>query len=374
MTNVLTGSVENFFDCTDLSSLDFKMGALGDASAFARCFRIFLANTMGLAQPDRPERLGERIIIALKQSRKDTSNIRIKPFRQLLCFSLSALKILGQLEHEIVENLVREQIPDSVTEELDSFGCSQGVPGSGNQAMFLAIFLIHGREYLGLDLDRQIDEWVRYHLLSMNERGFWSKNKWMTHLEFQNGYHQYEILTYLGISTSNESKATSNILSLQDRSGHFAPFPGGSGCYDYDAVFLLTSLGNQGDRTIKNALLRLANAIPVAQNFDGGFSESPIMGARKSSAIMASVRHSMSIRGGLGACLERMLVNTKLHLNPNHRVVISHWSEYQRGWAESDLWNTWFRLRAIQRIANYIGSRPINPDEELLYPGIGYCQ
>ena len=31
-----------------------------------------------------------------------------------------------------------------------------------------------------------------------------------------------------------------NVLLMGDKSGQFAPYPGGGGCFDYDAVFILT--------------------------------------------------------------------------------------------------------------------------------------
>ena len=88
--------------------------------------------------------------------------------------------------------------------------------------MFMAILLLHARDYLGIDSDGRIEEWVERHLRAMNLRGFWSRSATMTYLEFQNGYHQYEILDYLGVENPKAEAAAANVHLLADNDGHYA--------------------------------------------------------------------------------------------------------------------------------------------------------
>ena len=62
----------------------------------------------------------------------------------------------------------------------------------------------------------------------------------MSHLQFQNGYHQYEIFEYLNTLNVPWDNAAKNVSLLSDMHGHYAPYPGGGGCYDYDAIFMQT--------------------------------------------------------------------------------------------------------------------------------------
>lgn len=157
-----------------------------------------------------------------------------------MAFTLSSLALLDGLADDPLADLVTEQIPADLERELHTLGCLKGKAQSGNQAMFLAIFLLHARDYLGIDTSAQIDQWVDLHLVAMNRFGFWGPSNGMTHLQFQNGYHQYEIFEYLGVKTSREEEAVAAVRALADPKGHFAPYPGGGGCYDYDAVSILT--------------------------------------------------------------------------------------------------------------------------------------
>ena len=52
--------------------------------------------------------------------------------------------------------------------------------------------------------------------------------------------------------------------------GHFAPWPGGGACYDYDAIFMLTSkfVDEFGQEPV---LRKTLDTIINEQNSDGGF-------------------------------------------------------------------------------------------------------
>ena len=59
--------------------------------------------------------------------------------------------------------------------------------------------------------------------------------------------------------------------------GHFAPYPGGGGCYDYDAIFLLTSKYINRDANLRSSLLLIYDQLLEEQNEDGGFAENKLI-------------------------------------------------------------------------------------------------
>ena len=60
---------------------------------------------------------------------------------------------------------------------------------------------------------------------------------------------------------------------MSDNYGHFAPWPGGGACYDYDAIFMLTSKFVK-DISQENILRKTLKEHPISKNLDGGFCES----------------------------------------------------------------------------------------------------
>ena len=133
---------------------------------------------------------------------------------------------------------------------------------------------IRERDLLGLDTQSLIDAWVDAHLRFMNRLGFWGNEVRMTHLQFQNGYHQHEVLEHLGVDNPRREQTLAAVRDLADSEGHFAPYPGGGGCYDYDAVFMLTPEGRVPNDATRALLLRTAASIIAEQQPDGGFAES----------------------------------------------------------------------------------------------------
>ena len=65
-----------------------------------------------------------------------------------------------------------------------------------------------------------------------------------------------------------------NLFKLVDHRGHFAPYPGGGGCYDYDAIFLLTQESICSTSKHTDLLVKTFNTLINEQNSDGGFCES----------------------------------------------------------------------------------------------------
>jgi hypothetical protein len=294
---------------------------------------------------------------------------RDKPYLQLLTFTLSALRLLDTLHQDPVDAHVREVLPRDVKMELEQTGALRGVARSGNHAMFLAILLLHARDYLGLNTQSQLDAWISLHLDTMNSFGFWGADRSMSHLQFQNGYHQYEILEYLGIEQAPWAKAAECVATLADGGGHYAPYPGGGGCYDYDAIFLLTGAGDSILTRYRELLLKTARSISSEQNDDGGFAESLCVSPLSLKTVSGIVQHGWRARGA--ARFERFRLGLGL-LRPKNRRIHTHWSRYSREWGESNLWDSWFRMLTLARIEVAFNPKRATEWGFIDYPGIGF--
>jgi hypothetical protein len=298
-------------------------------------------------------------------------DIRGKPYRQLLTFSLSALAVLPGASPRLLDELVAEQLSEDPIQHLESLGCLDGRAGSGNQAMFIGIFLLHGRDHLGLDAQPLIDAWVEAHLRRMNSLGFWGGDAGMTHLQFQNGYHQHEVLEYLGVENPRLQHTLAAVRELADIEGHFAPYPGGGGCYDYDAVFMLTPAGRVPDSATRDLLLQTASTIASEQRPNGGFAESLRVRPRSLAGLHSFVSQTLHAVGKGPLFTERLRYGLTLQ-RPKHDRIHTHWSRYSRRWDESDLWDSWFRMLTLARIDVALHPERAGQWGFIDYPGIGY--
>jgi hypothetical protein len=353
-----------------------RLTLASDPSAFATCFWVFGMRL--LRKDDVLAELRDELSVSIRRAVRNTrvtstanGQLNAKPYRQLLAFSLSALSVLGTLPDDPLEDLVVEQLPQSVELELERLECLSGRAQSGNQAMFMAVFLLHARDRLGLPVDGQIQTWVRCHLASMNQFGFWGGNRSMTALQFQNGYHQYEILEYLGVQTGKAETTADAVAQLADGQGHFAPYPGGGGCFDYDAVFMLTPDDGIPNRPVAELLKRTSATLLSEQQPDGGFCESLYVRPRSPMNAVRSIRHVLNALPNMPATLERLRYALALQRRKYDRIE-THWSTYSRHWGESDLWDSWFRMLALARIDVAIHPEHAGHWGFIDYPGIGY--
>ena len=357
------------------SNNSFRLTPLSDISPYALCFAIFGYHLVGKC--DILENNKEcwnyllRHNLNLKRAERLLhSDLRTdKPYLQLLCFTLSSLYILRTLDDDPLHDIILELIPSNLNNALHSCGAFNGQPRSGNQAMFIAILLIYAKQYINVDTSESIDLWVNLHLKKMNQFGFWGYSKSMSHLQFQNGYHQYEIFEYLNTSNVPWDNAAKNVSLLSDIHGHYAPYPGGGGCYDYDAIFMQTCASRNFILDHKNLLLLTLNTIVKEQGHDGGFSESIYVRPRSPKNIFRCFRHIYLASGN--AQLERLKYSLTL-LRSKHNHIHTHWSKYSRRWNESNLWDSWFRMLTIARID--ISLHPENHKKWgfINFPGIGY--
>jgi hypothetical protein len=360
-----------FIDSTCTNNLNFSLTRNSDVSPFARCFAIFgYELILNNYHKDNAAGFAKLIKLDLKKFKEEIVNrnqdLRFhKPYLQLLTFSLSALKVLELLDDDPLVEHALPLLTNNYFDNLSSMKVFDGYPQSGNYAMFLAILAIHITKYGNHEID--LSQWQELHLKYMNRFGFWGKGS-MSHLQFQNGYHQYEIFEYLNTKSIPWEIAADSVAALASYDGHFAPYIGGGGCYDYDAVFLLTT--NQKSIKKHSEILRKTfNTLLSEQNNDGGFCDSKKVRPLSLSFISGSLKHVLSVKGK--ARQERLHQMITL-LRPKHNRIHTHWSTYSRLWSESNLWDSWFRMLTIARI-----DLAFNPENSknwgfINFPGIGF--
>jgi len=352
----------------------FRLTTRSEPTPYALCFAIFgshLLREQDLinAQRDRWDAELRRNIRAFRADRRASTDLaRDKPFLQLLSFTLSALAVLGTLNRDPLADFVLPLLPQDVEAELQSQGIQHGAARSGNQAMFLGILLLHAQAYMSRDTARQVADWVNFHQRTMNRFGFWGGDASMSHLQFQNGYHQYELLEYLEVQEVPWDSAADAVASLADAEGHFAPYPGGGGCYDYDAVFMLTATPSSTRRHAE-LLARTFRALLHEQNPDGGFCESHRVRPRSFDNLMRTCRH---VAAATGQARRERLRQALTLLRPRHDRVHTHWTRYSREWGESDLWDSWFRMLTMARIECAFDPERGAHWGFIDYPGIGF--
>jgi hypothetical protein len=362
-----------FLDSARRGEFDFALTPRAECTPFARCFGLF---GYGLLCDDGIEDIADglaeslvRDLDAFKFSRRGLCGnlVRDKPYLQLLTFTLSALSLLNRLGSCPLLNHIEPFLTIKIEDELKKGGVFEGRPRSGNLAMFFAILLLYASR-IGFETERSIASWQHLHQDALNRFGFWGNYQSMSHLQFQNGYHQYEIFEYLDTPKITWLMAADNVAKLADSEGHFAPYPGGGGCYDYDAVFMITAHPESINK--HSALLNLTAATLLAeQNIDGGFCESNSVRPRTLRNLIKSVDHVFK---GHGTAKMERLRHTITLLRPKHDRIHTHWSNYSREWGESDLWDSWFRMLTLARI-----DCAFNPEHSkswgfINFPGIGF--
>ena len=374
--NAARAQAATFVKAAEIGKGDFALVHSGSPSLFARATAVFASTLLGCIDELR----GDRALLASKlradlrtyvRDHQASGILTEKAPMQALTLTLSALAALGRLDEDPFDDLIQPMLPVDVPAILDDVSALHGRPQSGNVAMCLAIVLIHARRFLGVDTAAAVETWVDAHLGRMNRFGFWGRDRGMTHLQFQNGYHQYEILEYLQVDNPKLSAARQAVATLADSSGHFAPYPGGSGCYDYDAVFLLTAGGCVPDGHVRSLLERTAGSILAQQGGDGGFCESRHVRPRTIASVQQFGHQVASAWNRPPLFVERLRYALTLQ-RPKHDEIHTHWSADGRGWSESNLWDTYFRLLALARIDVALNGGRALAWGFIPYPGIGH--
>lgn len=369
----IINEADYFIDKLETSD-GYKLFKRSEISPFARCFVIF--NKSLIKKFSWLEKRKNKLIKDLnndlyKLYKKKLVNhvdwLNDKSFLQLYCFTLSALNILsGKLSSKNLDIL--DKILDvDIKKSLQKKGVHHGLSKSGNHSMFFAIFNIYANDFLKVDRSKQINEWLKFNCESINVNGFWGKKTSMDYLQFQNGYHQYEILEYLKFDKISWDIAAKKTLLLSDKIGHFAPWPGGGACYDYDAVFMLTSefVNEFGQEPV---LRKTLDTIINEQNSDGGFCESKYMKNDLIIKVLNIIKHIFNQPTHIK--LWSLFINLNL-LRYKHRYIITDWTKTHREWDESNAWDTFFRLSAIYRICERLNFNEKNLFKINTFPGIG---
>lgn len=360
-----------FINSTYFGNGNYIFTKQSEISPFARCFAIFgLRLLLCDNLKDMANVLSDLIIRDLDNFKKciiESGQVLkfSKPYLQLLTFSLSALAILDKLDNEALIQDINSIISTNYLDDLFLKKAFDGYPQSGNYAMFVAILALHISKYGNQKVD--LSQWEEQHLRYMNKFGFWGEGS-MSHLQFQNGFHQYQVFDYLGTKSVPWEIAADSVSQLADYEGHYSPYIGGGGCYDYDAIFFLTS--NDGSiKKYSKLLVKTANTLLSEQNEDGGFCESKKIRPRSFSYFTQSIRHVFAGQGA--ARLERLHQMFTL-LRPKHNSIHTHWTRYSRDWAESNLWDSWFRMLTIARIDIALNPENVKNWGFINYPGIGF--
>jgi len=353
---------------------EFKLFERSEVSPYARCFVIFVKFL--IKQNSWLKKRREKLIYFLNidlhnlYKKKIGSGTDIKydkAFLQLFCFTLSSLNILeGELDNENLE-IFKKLLDIDVKKSLKHKGVDKGLESSGNHSMFISIINIYANDHLKIDRSSQIQEWIDFNSKTINSNGFWGKNSNIDYLQFQNGYHQYEIFEYLKFTDVPWSLAAKKTMLMADRFGHFAPYPGGGGCYDYDAIFILTS-EFVNDIGQKNVLLKTLNSITNEQNTDGGFCETRNLKNIVWPKLINIIKHIIFQPSHLR--FRSIFINLNL-MRLKNRYYITHWTHTDRKWEESNAWDTFFRLLTIYRICKHLDMPEKNLFQINNFPGIG---
>ena len=373
--NLKTSSLKFLKQC-NISKNNFSLTIDGETTPYARCFAIFLAR--GTNYLDELKRKNPELENSIKQdlesyferNKNKTDLSKSKPFLQLFAFSISALNTLSKKLHYDLLYLAEFVVPENIKDYLEEIGVSSGLAQTGNLSMLIAVIsyfkLIHSddkREY------NNLSQWFKYHIENSNEFGFWGSDNF-TYLSFQNGYHQYEIFDFFNIKKPRNLISARMTMKLQDGRGQYAPYFGGSGCYDYDAINIITNSNIELDNYVLNSIKRTATTIIREQNEDGGFSESKWIYPKNSNRLLKNLIGIVSTsRYGI---IERAIYFINLFLK-GRATVSTHWSQNDRNWGESNLWDTWVRLLTLASIDCKINKEKIKYWPFFLdYPGIGY--
>ena len=337
-------------------------------SHFALLFAIFLSYLTSNFNRifDNKEKVKNKLILNFENYSK-FNYLFDKSYLQFLTLTLSALYIIEGEKIDFKEKFIKkiENKEIKVKDFLEKFNCLKGKPSSGNYAMFLAIGLIYLDKFLKIDQKNEINDWVKLHLLNMNSFGLWGKNKNL-YSNFQNGYHQYEIMKFLNIKNLPINKVSKSVQSLMNKYGGFAPYPGGGACYDYDAIFFLTYENNSINFLKKNMHLILNN---FKNNYikNVGFSENFYCRPLNYKNLFKLCTHPFI---NVDQQLDEKILSLVSILRYKNGKIKNHWSENPYFWNKPNIFASWFRTLSIAKIDSRLN---LNERWKFInFPGIGF--
>lgn len=366
----------------------YRFSLFTDDSIFTTCFALFIWDLFG--EIDHWDTSEKEVWVEYIQGFQNPGQGYFEPqeyFRgdperaryQLTCFCLSALDILKAEPLHPLRFVERWDSPAKIKKALYGWRCHLGAGGSGNKAMFLAIFLtcLYKKAPASYGIDN-IKAWFEFHDQFQNRNGFWGNSLESNYsVGFQNGYHQILIYEYWKRDIKKLDRIVNVILNFQGNDGHFAATPGGESCWDYDASHILLLAYdklNVKKEQIRNSLARLYDAIIKNQNADYGFcaSRMDLFQNREFAKIASFVLNGSNpyywyYRGRKCAGL----------LLKREKSIYTGWTRLGRQWDESNLWDTWMRSLSLSEISKKIdyGEKQIDKHAKShQMVGIGYYE
>ena len=388
MRQNLKDKINGFTRKCQVNNVEYKISEGCEKSIFASCFALFLKDLFGEIKGMPLDKKTEwaNYINSFQDKKfgyythKDKNTISEKSIYQLTTFCLSALEILEASPKYELKFLSNFNSKESIYEYLNDKGSLTGLPGSGNYAMAIAIFLTYkqkitkSQEYTNL-----IQYWFDLHDKAQNPKtGFWGKKILERHYwGFQNALHQFLIYHYHSRPIGYPIKIANRIISMQDHNGFFSMYPGGGGCWDFDAAHTLISLDINDDNVntkIMKSLIRLKNSLINSINVDGGFCESKMLPNRWTH--LPSFLKFIVISNNPYIAYSK--IKTTIPLIKN-RKIFNHWSEDSYSFENSDLWNTFLKTLTIAEIETYQNRGRINVTENTIwnfqrFVGFGYLK
>lgn len=359
----------------DFKEINFKLSKSENCSNFSLCIGILLAFSLG--QLDKYSQYFEIFGAKIKKNLVNYYNERNKDifpnnvnsdknFLQLASFSLAALETLNTFDQSVCDFL-ENILPKNMENHLFENKIHKGVPKSGNIAMCIFSIMYYLDKYnKKFSYKKEINQWIEFHKKHLNKFGFYGKPKFK-HLSFQNSYHQYEIFNFLKIKIDKQN-SFEYLSKLRDKKGFFAPYFGGSGCYDYDAVVFFLHGENDSNKTFQ-LFNDLFLSILKHQNTDGGFSDSQFLFPINMRNISFNFLHIVK-SPNIYVLIERIRFIFSTYLK-NKKKIYTHWSANPRRWDESNLWDTWFRLLSLKSIYEKSFNCNYNRVKKINFPGIG---
>ena len=369
----------------------YRLNRGADATVFSSCFAVFLRHLFDdLKNMSAEEQLSWTSWLQGFQDPAsglfvDPDNASRSPDRlhdmehlnrQLTTFCLSALHALGGHPLYPLRFLEDWKSQDKLVAWLD--GLDWKNPWNcGNKAMFMGIFLIYDWEQTSdLQTKQALDVWFDWHDRHQNPRtGFWGVGKAAEFIDGMGGaYHQYTVYNYMNRPIQYAERIVDRTLFLQQQDGMYSPYRGGMTCYEMDAVDILVQMYLRHDyrrEDIRVGLQRVLTGVLGCQNTDGGFC----WGRYRPWPLREYLHLSVDIfrHHSLYYCYQswRAAMTTQVRRRPNLKTG---WASQPRDWAESSIFDTWFRCVTIAEISKVLPDTPYAsfPWKFLSVPGLGW--
>ena len=345
----------------------FKLTPNSDTSIYSHCFGIFILNNL-----DRLEEYDylfddwyDYIINELKKDDFDQNFKFNKAKMQKLCFALSALYLLNNLDSNFLNKRILKIIDCDFKFFLSKIGFYTDQSQSGNLSMCFGILLTYSNKYLKKSNKKDVNYFSDLMLDNIDKNGFFNSGKF-SHLSFQNFYHQFEFFEYLNIKTPNIEQGIKKLKKLNSKRFRNAPYIGSSGCYDFDAISLIISSNSIDPKFCQRAF----NYIYDDRNSDYGFSESKQIRPLNFQYFYRSIFHIITSPNIY--ILRERVVYFLGYSRSKFNKLDTHWTNYSRKWNESNLWDTWLKTQILYKLI-FITKHPKKNDIKFInFPGMGF--